>query len=99
MELNDRYVKRDPDCAFRIIDNLALVVKISQGDGNKVFSLNKTGTVIWQYADGTHSVAQIVSLIKDEFDVDKEIELEAEVIDFTEELIKRNLLQGNKGPF
>lgn len=99
MKSADHYIKRNPDCAFRVIDNQALIVKVLDGQGNKVFSLNRTGTVIWELANGRRSLSQIIGHMRKKFDIEDEVQLQADVDAFAEELIRRDLLQAKAAPF
>lgn len=53
--------------------------------------LNPVGTRVWDLIDGKRDVAEIVRLIRDEFDVTPE-EAEADVTDFLEDLRKHRML-------
>lgn len=99
MKLSNQYLRRNPDCAFRTIDNLALIVKVSKGEGNKVFSLNRTGTVIWELANGQRSLGQIAGQVGKRFAIGDEAQLQVDVNAFAEELIQRDLLQAKAAPF
>lgn len=93
------YVKRNPDCAWRVIDSQALIVKVKEGEGNKVFSLNKTGAVIWELANGEHSLAQITDHIKHRFEASENAQPRPEIEDFANELVERDLLLTSQKPF
>lgn len=63
----EKFISRHDSTAYRIIDGVAL---IAGGSDNMLRTLNKTGTFIWEQADGTRSFTDIVELMCREFDVD-----------------------------
>lgn len=65
--LQDKYVARSPEAAWRVIDGEALIITPRE---SVLHSLNPVGTSIWEHADGRLKVAEIVEAIVDEFDVD-----------------------------
>lgn len=53
--------------------------------------LNMVGGTIWQLADGTRSLEQLVELLAADYDVDRS-ELEEDVLGFVDDLVKRGWL-------
>ncbi|RJQ51008.1 MAG: PqqD family protein [Actinobacteria bacterium] len=92
MSLYEAYVKRNEDCAFRIIDEQALVVRLSD-DGSSVFTLNKTGARIWELADGSRTLAQICEELQRSFDAPGGDELLGDVRAFINELRDRGMVR------
>ncbi|HSN73773.1 MAG TPA: PqqD family protein [Anaerolineae bacterium] len=58
-----------PRTASRVFSGEAVVITPAE---NKVRMLNAAGSRIWELADGSRSVAEIVAVLTDEFDVDPE---------------------------
>ena len=56
-------------------------------DMNSVYTLNETGAFIWEHFDGTKTVEEIISLLLEEYDIDKE-SAEKDVFFFIENLNK-----------
>ncbi len=54
--------------------------------------LNPTAELIWQLFDGGHSVAAIMDILKNEFEVDAKA-LEKDLRRFLNELIKREMIR------
>jgi hypothetical protein len=68
------YIARNPRVAARILDG---EVMIMSGRDSKLFSLNRTATILWQSADGVTPLEQIVEQrICSEFDVGRQQALE-----------------------
>ncbi len=82
MEL-DKYVRRAPQVASRVMDDQALVVLADSGEVN-VF--NPVATRIWELVDGKHSVTEIVETIVAEYDVTPQ-EAQKDVQEFVQELL------------
>lgn len=98
MSLTEKFIKRNPQCAFRVIDNQALVVKVSADEGNRVYSLNSTGTLIWELADGTTKLSDIASAAKVKFEVTDDEMLLADLDEFVEDMAGRDLLEVSEQP-
>jgi hypothetical protein len=74
--------------ASRLVDGEAVIILPEQG---VVKMLNAVGSRIWELADGTHPVRDIVEAIYEEYDVDRE-RAEAEVMAFVQEMVGAELL-------
>jgi hypothetical protein len=62
------YVARNPRVAARSLDGEMMIMS---GRDSTLFTLNKTATILWQSADGTTSLEEIVKLrICAEFEVE-----------------------------
>jgi hypothetical protein len=66
--MNSLYVARNPRVAARSLDGEMMIMS---GRDSTLFTLNKTATILWQAADGTTSLEQIVQQkICSEFEVE-----------------------------
>ena len=63
----EKYLIRHSSTAYRIIDGVAMIVG---GSESKLRTLNKAGTLIWELADGKHSLSEIINQICQDFEVD-----------------------------
>jgi hypothetical protein len=79
---------KHPRTASRIVDGEAVIVLPEAG---VVRILNAVGSRIWELADGTHPVRDIVEVIYQEYDVDRE-QAEQEVVEFVTEMVNDDLL-------
>ncbi len=86
-----RFVRRDPDCAYRVIDREALVVKVSGDDGSRVFTLNRAGTVIWELADGAHTVSDMEAAVQTRFEIEDGAAVRRDIEEFIGELERRGI--------
>ena len=84
----DRYITRDPDAAWRVFEDGAVIVSPTE---SVMHSLNKAGTFIWEKADGSLTVSEILDEIVDEFDVSREKAAE-DVVEFCETLSNKGML-------
>jgi len=90
MRLDDRFVIRNPEISHRTIDGNTLVVKLSD-EGSKLLVLNRTGSVVWELADGEHSIAMIIEKICHNFDVPNS-RAKKDTFTFIESLMAKGLL-------
>ena len=68
--MRDSYLKRAPNMAYRVLGGEAIVMDPSD---SSLYSLNETATVIWQAADGTRTLREIVENdVCEQFDVEPE---------------------------
>lgn len=51
------YIARNPRVAARILDGEMMIMS---GRNSTLFTLNKTATIVWQFADGTTPLDEIV---------------------------------------
>jgi len=66
------------------------VLLFSMEDGS-YYALNEVGNRIWELCDGTHGVAQLISILAKEYDAPVKI-IEMDVMEVLEELQSKNLL-------
>jgi hypothetical protein len=68
------YLARDPRVAARGLDGEMMIMS---GRDSTLFTLNKTATILWQAADGTTPLDEIVEhKICSEFEVDRSVALQ-----------------------
>jgi hypothetical protein len=68
------YLKRDPRVAARSLDGEMMIMS---GRDSTLFTLNKTATILWQSADGTTPLDEIVDLkICSDFEVERSVALQ-----------------------
>ena len=84
----DRYITRDPDAAWRVFEDGAVIVSPTE---SVMHSLNPVGTRIWELADGTLTVSEILDVIADEFDVDRQ-QAERDILDFCQTMSDKGML-------
>lgn len=89
------YMARNPRAAARSLDGEMMVMS---GRDSTLFTLNKTATILWQSADGTTPLEEIVEKkICAEFDVEpKEAMADAETL--ARELASHEILQISEVP-
>ena len=68
-----------------------------QPERAKVKVLNEVGAHIWELADGTRTIEQIVALLCSEYQVDPD-QAQADTLEFIGELVERGLLLVNDLP-
>jgi hypothetical protein len=85
----DLYPVPHPQVAGRVIDGEAVVIL---SESNQVNVYNPVGSRIWELADGTRSVKEIVELIINEYEVARE-RAEADVMSFLDQLVADHVLE------
>lgn len=94
MENLKQFPVKSPQTASRVVDGEAVVVLPMSSEIN---TLNAVGTRIWELADGSHSVSDIIDRIKYEFEIDTET-VKRDTVSFISELITRNMVNLNDSP-
>lgn len=84
----DSYPHRSDELVWRVIDGEVVILTV---DGNQIHTLNKVGRAIWELADGTRNIKELISLICERFDVSFEV-AQADVLEFAEQLADKNIL-------
>ncbi len=82
------------EVAAREIEGEVIIVPLFSGAGDadeEFYTLNDTGRSIWLKLDGQRTLTEVASLVAGEFDV-PESELQADIIEFIEEMTGRRLL-------
>lgn len=82
--------KRASDVAFRQVEDDMVIVSASRGS---ICTVNPVGAFVWEMADGTVSVDDIVSRVCATFDVD-EPDARADVDRFLAELVELGVMTG-----
>jgi len=88
MDILTKYIVRSNNLVWRIIDGEAFLMT---EDGKKVHMLNKVGTLIWQYADGSLPIKGIISKILERFDIDEET-AKKDSLEFINKLVDMKML-------
>ena len=79
---------KHPRTASRLVDGEAVIILPAEG---VVKMLNAVGSRVWEMADGTRPVRDIVETIHQEFDVDPE-QAQQDVVEFVAEMVQADLL-------
>ncbi|MFC1540365.1 PqqD family protein, partial [Gemmatimonadota bacterium] len=77
------------DIPWRIIEGEAIVVEVDRGE---IIHLNETGAEIWNVLDGQKTVSDIITHIRNEFEVTEEV-AERDTGEFLGQLIDLGLLE------
>lgn len=88
VEANDLKPRRQAGVASRLFNGEAVLIDPAQ---NKVRMLNPVGSRIWELADGSRTLAEIIDTLVAEFEVEP-AQAAASVRAFVEELVARELL-------
>lgn len=59
---------------------------------NSVYTLNETGAFIWEQIDGKKSVEDIITMLTEEYDIDKQ-KAESDVFTFIDDMSKYVIIQ------
>ena len=90
----DFYVIPAPSAIGRTIDDEAVIVLPEQG---QVKVLNEVGARIWDLADGSRTVRDIVAAICAEYEVEP-AQAEGDTLDFVAELVERGVVSLSARP-
>jgi methyltransferase-like protein len=85
---------RNKEMVWRMLDNEAFIIST---EGNKIHSLNKLGSFIWQLLDGKNSVQNIISCLCERFQVTEDV-AQADANDFVEKLLAQGLVELSDTP-
>jgi hypothetical protein len=82
MDYLERRYEKDPDMVFRDIEGEMILVPIRRrtADLESIYTLNETGSRIWELIDGQHTLKEIRDIIVQEYDVTPE-ETEADLVE------------------
>lgn len=74
MELLNQIPSRSPSVVTRKTGNEYIIVPVTDNiaDMDSIFTLNETGAFIWEQIDGEKSVEEIIRLVVDEFEIDRD---------------------------
>jgi len=85
----DSCLCRSDELVWRVIDGEVVILT---ADGHQIHTLNKVGSAIWELADGTRDIKEIVSRICERFAVSFEV-AQADVLDFANKLVDKKILK------
>ncbi len=88
MKLTDTPVRND-DNAVRQIEDTVFVMN---PDTSELHSFNEVGRRIWELVDGSRTVATIVEVIIEEFEIDART-AESDALEFLDELLNKDLVR------
>jgi hypothetical protein len=82
MDYLERHYEKDPDMVFRDIEGEMILVPIRRrtADLESIYTLNETGSRIWELIDGQHTLREVRDVIVQEYDVTPE-EAEADLVE------------------
>ena len=89
--IQQRYIKRIEDNAVWSKLDKDIMIILTADDQETVLDLNKTAACLWEKSDGSQTVGALVEHLCRTYDVDSQTAL-ADVIDFIEDMQKKNLL-------
>jgi hypothetical protein len=81
-------IARSDNFVFNEVDGELVMMNIETG---AYASLNETGKSIWQLLDAPKNIADVVSALVDEYDIDQST-CEKEVLPFIENMVKNDVL-------
>ena len=85
----DSYLRRSDELVWRTIKGEVVILT---ADGREIHTLNQVGSAIWELADGTRNIKEIISLTCERFDVSLEV-AQADVQEFADQLVAKKILQ------
>lgn len=90
----DTILIKNRNVVFRRIADESVLVPIANnvGDLSSIYTLNETGTRIWELLDGERQVGEIAGLLTDEYDVPEDA-ARADVSEFIDELLGIKFLE------
>ena|ERR1700690_2139165 len=90
---NARYI-RNREVVSRQIEGELIIVPIRSGVGdlNSLYTLNSVGSVLWEYMTESHTFAEMVCRVCEEFDVTT-IQAREDIEDFLNSLVEEKLVQ------
>jgi hypothetical protein len=94
MTILQLYPRPHPQTAGRVIDGEAVLIL---SDNSEINILNRVGSRLFELADGSRSVEQLISIIVAEFDVSWE-QAEQDVSTFFADMARRDVFILNEGP-
>lgn len=86
--------RREERLISRVIDGEAIIVDFKTGDQ---YSLNPIGTLVWEMADGAHSLKDIVASILERYDI-SEAQARADLSKLVSDMENENLVVLGEAP-
>lgn len=93
MDTLAKYIVRSDGLVWRVIDGETFLIT---EDAKKVHMLNKVGTLIWECADGSLRIKDIVSKILERFDIDEDT-AKRDCLEFIHKLAETKMLTIKEG--
>ena len=64
-----------PDVVTRKTGSEYVLVPVTNNiaDMNSVYTLNETGAFIWEHIDGKNSIAEIITALTEEYEIEREV--------------------------
>ena len=87
-ELLEKFLIRSPDTAFSTVDRNAVIVDL---ENSLINVLNPVGSRIWELADGSGRLGEIIAGILSEFDVEQK-QAKKDAIEFVQVLASKQLM-------
>lgn len=87
ISVNDKVI-RNPKVAFRVIDGEAILLT---PHNSMIHTFNSMGTAIWNLLDKENTISELVSAIRDEYEVNLK-EVEQDILEFIEQLYQRKMV-------
>lgn len=94
MNLTKKYPEHDNRTASRVIEGEIVIIT---PEDCMLHVLNTVGTRLWKLADGKRNIEEIISIICDEFQVEREV-AGADTLEFIEQLQEKGVLILNETP-
>lgn len=85
----DRCFIRDSSVSYKLIGDELIIVDPYR---HKLLRLNNVGRAIWELLDDSYSASQIITILKEEFEVEEKA-LHKDVVHFLKELLKREMIR------
>jgi hypothetical protein len=82
-----RKPKRNKNVAWRVIEEEAILIS---SEDSMLHSLDEVATLIWEMADGEHTIDQIVDRVCDDYDVERD-RARKDTVEFLEKLAGEDL--------
>jgi pyrroloquinoline quinone biosynthesis protein D len=88
VNLSDKPLQNS-DMAVRKIDDVFYVM---HPDTSELHNFNEVATRVWELVDGQRTVAEIVAVITDEYEVEP-AEAESDILAFLDQLLQKDLIR------
>ena len=85
---NDSQIRRNPELVSSNLDGETVMMSVESGE---YFGLDAVGSRIWELLETPITVANLIDLLVDEFEVSR-VECEADTIEFLNHLLDKKLL-------
>lgn len=88
ISLNTVVAKDSHQIIDRVVDGEALLIHLQSGD---YFSLNDTGTIVWENIDGSRTVRDLAEIVVAEYEGDRDL-IVADVLSLVNRLADEGLV-------